>query len=514
MKKQSLIKGTLILGVASIFARFLGLFFRIPLQGLIGDEGMGYYQMSYPLYMMFVAVASGIPIAVSKIISEMNAKKDTGGIIYVLRLTLIIMIPIGGIFSMMLLLFSKEIIFVLKWNIKSYYAFTAVAIAPIFVVILGTFRGFFQGLQDMRPTAVSQIIEQIGRVSFGVGLAVMLFPKGIEYAAGGAALGTVIGAIFGTLYLIIKYARIRREIIFGKYKNKANVMKKIIRVAVPISFGAAVGTVMGLMDSILVPQGLLKAGFNSRNAAIVYGQLTGKAATLANVPMALSIALCSSIVPIISEAFVMNRRLELSKKVEIAIKLSCVISIPSALGLFFMAHPIMNLVFQGDVGGFKILKVLSIAIPFIVLCQSSTALLQAMNKFFEPVLNLLIGCIIKVILTYILVPIPKINIYGAVIGTIIGYVIVCILNMNLLRKNLKMPINYYEVTVKPGYAATIMIFSVVFTYNYVYNNTVNNTISTMISIVVGITVYAFFIVIFGVFKYSDIMRKVSGKFKH
>ena len=164
MKKHSMIKGTIILGMAGLFARFLGLFFRIPIQALIKDEGMGYYQMSYPLFLTYVALASGIPIAMSKLIAEMNAKNDRDGIGQVLKQTLSFMLILGFIVTTLMIMFARPIISILKWDPKAYYSFLAIAIAPIFVSIMCTFRGFFQGLQNVRPTAISQIIEQVGRV--------------------------------------------------------------------------------------------------------------------------------------------------------------------------------------------------------------------------------------------------------------------------------------------------------------------------------------------------------------
>ena len=126
MKKHSLIKGTIILGLAGIFARFLGLFFRIPIQALIKDQGMGYYQMSYPLYMTFVALASGVPIAMSKLIAEMNAKNDREGVDQVLRQTLFFMVALGSVVSILMIVFAMPIITLLKWDPKSYYSFTVI----------------------------------------------------------------------------------------------------------------------------------------------------------------------------------------------------------------------------------------------------------------------------------------------------------------------------------------------------------------------------------------------------
>jgi len=508
MKKHSLIKGTIILGLAGIFARFLGLFFRIPIQALIKDEGMGYYQMSYPLFLTFVALASGVPLAMSKLIAEMNAKNDREGVGQVLRQTLLFMIILGSAVSILMLVFARPIISILKWDPKSYYSFSVIAIAPIFVSIMCTFRGFFQGLQNVRPTAISQIVEQVGRVVAGVLFAYLLFPKGIEYAAGGAALGTLVGAIMGSIYLILTYFKVEKEMPVRKVSKHKHILSDLGKAALPISLGAAVGTIMSLIDSILVPQQLLKAGFTQTQSAVMYGQLTGKVFTLMNVPLALSMALCASLMPIIAEAFYLGRRGSLIKRVDMAVKLSNVISLPSSLGMFFMAYPIMHLIFMKDAAGYEILQYISISIPFLILTQTSTAILQGIGNYMKPVYNLALGCIVKVIITYVLVSFSFVNIYGAVIGTILGYVASCLLNMKDLKRALNIKINWVDALVKPVIASSIMIIAVVFSNASVYNYTRSSELSCVISILIGIIVYIFFIFILRIFKYEEIKNKL------
>lgn len=510
MKKQSLIRGTVILGIAGIFVRFLGIFFRWPLIMLIGDEGIGYYQMSYPMYMFFIATASGIPVAVSKIVSERNALGDKEGAIAVLKKALILMLVIGGGFTAFILVFSNKLIIFLNWDRKSYYSLIAIAFAPLFISIVSAFRGFFQGMQNMNPTAVSQIFEQIGRVIVGVGLAYIFLPKGIEYSAGGAAFGAVAGAFVAGIYLIKKYISVRKEFTITKAKNKKNyeIMSKLLFIAIPISIGSAVSSIMSLLDSIIVPQKLVTAGFNYKEATILYGQLTGKAFVLVNVPLTLSIALCASLVPIISEAYILNRKKEVLHKLHLAIRVSMVIAIPSFCGLFFMAAPILNLIFPGHGDGHLILRYLSISIPFIVLAQTGTAILQGIGRYLTPVINLLLGCVLKVIITSTLVKIPEVNIYGAIIGTIFGYMTAAILNMIFVKKYLNVKINIYESIIKPAYASIIMVITVVFIYLNVYNNTMNNAIACFTAIFLGLIIYLILILIFGIFNYDQIKRRI------
>ena len=509
MKKQSLLKGTMILGLATIFARFLGLFFRIPIQQLIGDQGMGYYQMSYPLYMTFVAIASGVPIAMSKLISEFNAQNDMNAVKSVLRQTLKIMIPIGAIASFLMLFFGKEIISILKWDSNSYNSFMVISFGPIFVCVMCTFKGYFQGLQNMNSTATSQVIEQFGRVIFGVLFAYLMLPKGIAYAAAGAAFGTVAGGILGSIYLFVKYMKVRERRVVKSRNSNRKITKMLLDASLPISIGAAVGTIMSLIDSIIVPQRLLIAGYTMEESATLYGQFTGKAMTIQNVPLALSMALCASLVPIISEVYALNNRVELDRRVNMVFKLSFVIGIPSFLGLFFLARPVMGLVFMGDIGGFEILSLLSITLPLIIITQTTTSILQSCGKYMTPVYYLGVGCIFKVVITYSLVGNPLFNIYGAIIGSIVGYMVTSILNIIEVKKLLKVNLNSYEIIIKPLLISLIMIIAVVFIYNNVYNYTMSNGISCILAIFMGVIIFGLLAMVFRVFTLDEVMGKLN-----
>lgn len=285
-------------------------------------------------------------------------------------------------------------------------------------------------------------------------------------------------------------------------------MNTILYTAIPISIGSAVGTIMSLIDSALVPQKLLEAGFTYKQSTILYGQLTGKAFTLVNVPLTLSVSLCAALVPIIAEDYILNRKMAVLKKVELAIKISMVIAVPSCLGLNFMAKPILNLIFPGQEAGYEILKHLALSIPFIVLCQTSTAILQGIGRYIRPIINLCIGCILKIVITLILVPMNNINIYGAVIGTIAGYVISAILNMMSLKRSLNISINYYEIMIKPLIASTIMIIAVVFIYFYAYNYTISSKIACLIAVFLGMIIYFIIIGLIGILDYNYIKRKI------
>lgn len=511
MKKQSLIKGSIVLGMAGILARFLGLFFRWPIIMLIGDEGMGLYQMSYPLYMFFVAMASGVPIAMSKIISENNAIGDIERSFKVVKSSTYMMLILGAGTSFFLFFFAKPIISFLKWDIKSYYSLIGISFAPIIISIMTIFRGFFQGLQNMTPSAVSQILEQIGRVVFGVGLAVLFLPRGIEFAAGGAAFGAAAGGILGGGYLYIKYLITKRDYGIKKIKSDSKIMNKILKIAIPISLGATVGTIMSLIDSIFIPQKLLEAGFTSEEVIVLYAQLTGKASVIVNIPMTLSMALSMSLIPIIAEEFILKRKRNVENKTNLSIRISTVIAIPCMFGMFFMAEPIMKFIFPGRYDGFEILKYLSLTVPFVILTQTTTAILQGIGKYTLPVLNLFIGCGVKLILTLILVPIPKFNIYGAVIASILAYISTTILNLIVLKISLKAKIGIRNNIIKPLISSTIMIIIVLFSYRIILNYTMSNGLSCLLSIILGAIIYITSIIYMNVFDIKDVRSRLAKK---
>ena len=509
MKKQSLVKASLILGIAGIVARFLGLFFRWPLIMLIGDEGVGYYQMSYPLYMFFVAMASGVPVAISKMISEKKAKGDIEGIFVILKESSILMMFMGIGTTLILFIFAKPIIKFVQWDMKSNYSLLVISFSPFIISIMTIYRGFFQGLQNMTPSGVSQILEQIGRVIIGVGLAILLLPKGIEYAAGGAAFGAAAGGVIGASYLHEKYKKVKKEMWNKKVKSNPEVLTSILKIALPISVGATVGTIMSLIDSILVPQKLLQAGLSSEQATVLYAQLTGKANVITNIPLTLSIALGTSLIPIIAESYIMNKRSELESKVQLSMKMSMIIAMPCTLGLFFLAGPIMKVIFPGKYDGILILKYLSLSIPFIIITQTTTSIMQGIGHYIRPIINLFIGCIIKVILTFVLVSMPEINIYGAVIASISAYLVATLLNLISLKGKLKLRLKVYENFVKPILAALIMTIGVLFSYIFVFNKTGSNTSSCLIAIFLGIIIYGILILLLRIFSIDEIKSRIA-----
>lgn len=508
MKRQSLLMGSLILAVAGVITKFLGLFFRWPLIMLIGDEGVGYYQMAYPLYMVFIAMASGVPIAISKIISENNAKGSYHSNFVVVREGIILMTILGGGLSFILCFFAGYIIDFLKWDNKAYYSLVGISFAPVITAITMVLRGYFQGHQNMNYTACSQVIEQLGRILIGIGLAVVLLPRGVEFSAGAASFGAAAGGAMAGIFLVFMYEKEKKKSKVIKIRNSPNTLSKILKISVPISLGATVSAIMTLIDSLLVPHKLIESGYSSVQSTVLYSQLTGKAAVIVNIPLTLTTALCTSIIPIIAELYLLNKKVELENKVNLAVKLSLLISIPSAVALFCLAGPILNFIFPGRAEGAQILKYMAIVVPFIVITQTTTSIFQGIGKYNIPIATLIFGCITKVCLTLFLVGNPKYNIYGAVIATISAYVLISVLNVILLKFISKIKLDLYRNIIKISNSSLIMIISVIILYRFIFIKTSSNAYSCLLSILAGVIIYTVSILAFKIVNSEDIKKRL------
>lgn len=495
MSNKKFLKGAFILASAGLFAKFLGIFFKIPLQRLIHDEGMGLFGLPYPIYTVLLSVSIiGFPAALSKLISEKLAIGDHRGAKKIFNVSFLMLLVIGLASSATMLFGARLIIKLLRWPTEAYYSIIGLSLAPLFVSIMSAFRGYFQGLQIMTPTAISQIIEQIGRVVFGIGLAYIFISKGIGYAAGAASFGASAGAFLGALVLFIFFLRYHRQfpIVGGDglhiRESTTTIIRRVLWIAFPITIGAILSSVMGLIDSAIVLTKLLESGYSVEGATILYGQLTGKAVTLMNVPLTFSMAMAASLVPAISESFSKNRLNELKEKASTGLKTTIIIALPASFGLAILSTQIVHLLWGRTEAGGEILRVLSINVLFIALAQTLTGILQGINKIFLPVRNLLIGVMVKMVVSNALL-VTHLNIIGTVIGSIVGYIVITVLNFISLRRAIGLKISIKDMILLPLVAASAMVYIVINGFSFIYGYVQSESIATLGSILLGVASY-------------------------
>jgi stage V sporulation protein B len=500
MSKKSFLQGAVVLGVAGLIIKVLGAFFRIPLANLIGDEGMGYYQTAYPIYVLFLVLStSGIPIAISKLVSERVAVDDHYEAHRVFRISFILLFVIGVLSFSIVFFGAKEIVGYLK-NPGAYYSMMAIAPALLFVPVMAAYRGYFQGMQNMKPTAVSQIVEQFFRVAAGLGLAIALIVKGPDLAAAGATFGAAAGAIAGAASIIgiylYKRKSIRQEIAAGHHGSSDSVGKilyKIFVIAVPVTIGAAIMPIMSAIDVAVVMRRLQATGFSEAAANGLYGQLTGMAAPLINFPGVLSMAIAMSLVPAIAAANKRKDMVFLRYNIELGLRTAMLIGLPCAFGLMTLAEPIMRLLYpfqsESAVSAAPNLLILAFGVIFLSTVQTLTGALQGLGKQWVSVVNLLIGALFKVAITFILTGIPWINVKGAAVGTVVAYIIASALNLAAVEKYTGTHFNVRLTFVKPLISALVMSVFVGGSYLMTVH-ALGNSLATVTAVLIGGSVYA------------------------
>ena len=434
------LKGTLILTIAGFVVKAIGSINWILLSRILGGEGIGIYQMAFPIYLLLLQVSSaGVPIAISILTAERLALNDYTGAKRVFNISFT-MLTITGLAASLAMFFGAD------WLISSgiiqesraYYSLIALAPAIFFVTWISCFRGYIQGYEMMTPTAMSQIVEQILRVVVMLGAAAILLPYGLPEAAGGASLGAGIGAFGAFLVLLYYYYKLPKapatgESFEGERESSKEVLSRLIWLALPISLASIMLPLTANLDLIIVPRRLLVAGFSLNEATELFGYLTGMAVPLINLATIITAALATSIVPAISHAFAKRDHEGIYDRTAGAMRLSFMGTVPFTVMLYVLAAPTVTLIYNAPKAEMAT-QIVAFAIFFLGIHQVTTGILQGLGKPRIPVINMAIAIIIKVILNWNLTAIPELGIGGAAWATVADIGFAALLNLIYIKK--------------------------------------------------------------------------------
>lgn len=460
-KTASFIGGAAVLMVANLFVKVIGLAFKVPLTYLIGEEGMGHFSDAYTMYTwMFVLATAGLPVAVSKMVSESLALHRTREVRRILRVSLLFLTLLGLFGTGVLFLFA-DVLSAWIGNPLAAPGIRFIAPAMLFVAMMSAFRGFFQGQQNMVPTAVSEVSEALGKLIFGYGLAYLLLPKGIEMGASGAVAGVTAGAALGFITLLFLFLKTRRRVFSApeasstEARSSAALFKKLISIAVPITIGASVFSLTSVIDMAMIKRSLLSAGFSPETAVRLWGSYSGYAVPIFNMPPTLLTAISISLVPAIASAFISGHADKARSSAEAAIRITTLFALPCSAGVSLLSGPILSLIYN-NANASSMLMILGWAIIFVSLVQVTNAILQSVGKVYVPVLHMLFGGILKILINYFLVANPAVHINGAPVGTIACYAFILILNLFAIRKILNARYSLGNMLVRPLFSTAIM----------------------------------------------------------
>lgn len=518
-KKGSFIIQASVLAAASLIVRFIGFLYRLPLTELIGDRGNAIYSAGYYIYTFLLILSSaGLPAAISRLVSTRIAKGEYRNAQKIFRVSMIFAGAAGAI-GMLVLFFFAEPIAKMVDSPNSVYCLQTLAPTLLIVGVMSVYRGYLQGMNIMTPTAVSQIFEQVFNAVFSVYLAWVLVKQSIPLGAAGGTAGTGIGALAGLIVVMIFYNRMKPEIRHnmrieekGIYQETTGeAFKKLVVTAFPIIAGTAVFSMTNLIDMKMVMSGLMSSGaFTEAEAEVLYGQLSGKYVTLTTFPVSISSAMATAAIPNIAMAVTVGNKKEVKRKINTALKLAMIISIPAAVGIGVLGDQILRMLFPSYPEGGVLLKVGAISIAFLSFCQIVTGVLQGIGKIQVPVIGALLGAVVKIALNWILIRIPSINVVGAVISTDVCYLVASIFNVIMLMRYTKTRVNFSGVLIKPTIGSIIMGIGCVIGYK-VISLVFGNTISTLLTIIVAVIIYLLVMIFIRGITEEDLLSIPKGR---
>ncbi|MGO4888783.1 DUF5693 family protein [Anaerobacillus sp. MEB173] len=432
---QTFVKGALFITVATLVSKILGSIFRIPLQNIAGDEVLGIFTLVYPVYMAILIISvAGIPIAISKLISEARVAKKEGDIRDIFVTAGILAFAFGCLSFVLLFSFSGQIAHVLGGT-YAMYSIIVVSFTLLIAPYMAVYRGFFQGFDNMKPTAFSQVLEQFVRV--GLILIIAFYLVYLQYSseivAAGVMVGSSIGALSSLVYLrwlFIRSAvrpRSEQKYQFATFKQWS---KKILILSIPICVGALTMALLNIVDSLTIPLQFRAIGYVGEEITYLYG-IYGRGLALVQIAVVFASALILPLIPLITAALAKNEITKTKGIIERALKFTHLTSWPAALGLVALTLPI-NLALFKDLEGNTVLAIISFSALFTSMSVLTTGILQGMNRSNQAAIIVLISAIVKVVLNIVLVRLYGLE--GAAISTLVTYMVLTGLNLMMINK--------------------------------------------------------------------------------
>lgn len=510
-KKSTFFGGAAILAVSAIFVKVIGAIYRIPLGNILPDDVMGDYNAAYNIYNFFLTISTaGLPVALSKTISEANALGRRNQVERVFRVAFSTFLTLGLVSFFCMTVLAGPLAEYAISNPKAVYCIMALAPSVLCVCVMSSFRGYFQGHFNMMPTGVSQIIEAGSKLLVGLALAMFCMKQfGEEFGSVGAIIGVSFGSVVALVFIIFLFLKNRRQNRRQKSQSADKpepagvILSNLLKLAIPITLGSAATSIVTLIDTKLV-MSQLTAIFHSVDGLALAADGTGaaldaarslygiysKTMSIYNLPFSMMVPLTACIIPAVSAALARRDRREAQKVSESALRVGLLLALPMGMGLCALGGPIMGLLFpriDTAVAG-PLLSVLGIASIFVALQLLCNSILQANGMVNLPIVAVIIGGLVKIAVNYTLVGNPAIRINGAPVGTLCCFLVVDILEMLIIRRAVPQPPSFLRALLKPLAAALVMAAAAWASYGLL-NRFLGNALSTVGAIGVGVIIY-------------------------
>ena len=510
-KQTSFMKNVLILMIAQVFIKILGFVYRLVIINIdgFGDIGNGYYATGYQIYSLLLTLSSvGIPTVISKLVAEKVAIGDHKGAHIIFKTALITFTIIGVILSIALFFGAKPIAnnIINVDGVK--YTLMVLSPAIMFVAASAVIRGYFAGLGNMKPTSITQTLEQFLNCLLSITFVYACIGQDTAIMAAAGNLSSTVAIIIAFIYLAFYY-RYKRKEIHEDIKNQTfktekkttkQILKVIFAISIPMTLGSLVAELNGTIDTITVSNCIQKAfstvlvGKEALEAkAMELSGMVSKIDTLIRLPLAINAAFCTALVPAIAASLAVKDNKTASKRLSFSFFASIIIILPCAFGLIALAEPILKTIYPNSPGGATILRITALSMTFVALCYVINGGLYGLGKTKIPAIALAIGATVKIVLNIILVSNPKINILGSPISSTICQAINFAICTYYLTKYVKLNITFKKNILKPLFSSIVMGL-VAFNSQYLLAKVIGNAKATILAILIGMVTYAFMIV--------------------
>ncbi len=521
--KKTFFSGVLLLSVSTLLVKLIGLIYKIPMLTYLGSEGMGYFNSAYEIYALFCVISTaGLPVALSVLISGALARGEGGLVRKIWRASLSVFLAVGALGTVVMLAFAGRFCDMIRSE-RAYACILSIAPTVFLICVSSALRGYFQGYQRMLPTAVSQILESVGKLVFGLLLARFALNRGYDTAAVAAfaGVGLTLGTALSCLYLVLEKLHFHpaeeeqnaeKDSAFSeKYRE---IWKSLARLSIPMTLGASLVSLTKLIDMTMILRRLQAIGYSEIGANQAYGSYTTLALSVYGLLPALVNAVALPLVPMLSAAIASGDRQKQAQMIRTSYQLTSLFAIPAALGVAAYARPVLLLLFGREPEAVAVaaplLSALGVSVFLSCMITATNSVLHAYQAVNRPILSMLFGAVIKIVSAYFLIGNPRFAMLGAPISTFLCNAAVVLCNLFFSARLCRVK-ELGSVFWKPLLASFLAIGSSYGIYYLLTSHFGEAAHLTLLGLFSAVLFYLFFSFLLGIFRAEDILALPMGE---
>jgi len=521
--KKLFFSGVIVLTLANVLVKVIGALLKVPLHSILTDEGMGYYTAAYEVYVWFYMIStSGLSVAISIMISNSRAKGHFNDSKRIFRVVFAILAILGVLGTALMMALSRPLTEYFYKLPSAFYGILAIAPTLFFICLSSAYRGYFQGHQNMVPTAISEVIEAVGKLIFGIVFANYARSQGYPFhiIAAFTLLGLSIGTACSMLYLLVT------KLFFKEREYNAaleveedttystpikEIFKTLLLIGIPITISSSIMSLTNVIDGMILSSRLQHLGYIEEEAAAMLGNFKTLAVTMFNLPPTLIYPITASIVPLLSAAVSGGKKKMVTDTMNSSLRVCSIIAFPCAFGLSALSYPLLCLLFDEPSSRMAapLLSVLAPSIFFLGMLSVTNSFLQSHKFQNYPIISMCAGAVVKLLSSYILIGTRGIEMYGAPIGTFLCYLTIMLLNFYFVAKKIGYKPHIGKIFVKPFIAGVVCALAA-FGVNYLLASLISPSLSAIIAVCAAAVVYLVMIIVLKAFTREDILLLPKG----